>query len=136
SSKASVRHSARRSGMTCRKPIWPPILLLMNAFSKIALPILLAIMLTGCGSSLNFEDGDAAVVLEANPVQLSGEQVLLNDEQVACGDREELWHLTQLGGGHAVGKLTEKGRALQFSDDVRVGTAGAAGPTVQVSGKF
>ena len=97
--------------------------------------LLVLLLLAGCASS-GFNKSMAKDVLEANPVQLNGEQLLLSDEQLTCGDREELWHLTQLAPGRAIGRLTEAGRALQFSDDVRVGAGGSVGPTVQVTGKF
>jgi hypothetical protein len=91
--------------------------------------------LAGCGSS-EFDAGTAQEVLQAAPVGLQGEQILLTGEQVVCGDKEGLWHLTSLGAGRAIGRLTEKGRALQLSDDVRVGDAGAPGPVVQVTGRL
>ena len=107
----------------------------MSCFPSKVLLFPLALILSGCASA-DFSKNTAKSVLEANPVQLNGEQLLLSDEQLACGDREELWHLTQLGSGRAVGRLTDAGRALQLSDDVRVGEAGSVGPTVQVTGKF
>jgi len=107
----------------------------MKSFPCSVLPALFAVILTGCASS-EFSKDLAKSVLEANPVQLNGEQLLLNEEQVRCGDREDLWHLTQVDGGHTIGRLSEKGRELQFSDDVRIGYSGAEGATVQVSGKF
>jgi len=106
----------------------------MKCFSSTILPVLLAFALGGCASP-EFDKNTAKGVLEANPVQLNSEQLLLSAEQLTCGDKEDLWHLTSLGGGRTVGRLSDTGRALQFSDDVRLGDAGAGG-TVQVTGKF
>jgi hypothetical protein len=106
----------------------------MKRISRTAL-LSLFVLLAGCGSS-EFNKDTAKEVIEANPVQLNGEQLLLTEEQVTCGNQQDLWHLTQLGSKKAIGHLTDKGRALQFTDDVRVGEQGAAGATVQVTGKF
>jgi len=105
----------------------------MQGLPKALVTALCACMLTGCASTI-FDEDDAANVLQSAPLQLSGEQVLLVEDQLACGEREDLWHLTQLGGGRAIGKLTDKGRALQFSDDARLEPN--VGATIQVSGKF
>lgn len=105
---------------------------MMNGFPSKVLAFLSVLALTGCASS-DFSKDMAKAVLEASPVQLNGEQLLLSDVQVSCGDREELWLLTQQGPGRAIGRLTDAGRALHFSDDVRV-SGGEA--TVQVTGKF
>jgi len=105
----------------------------MQGLPKAVVTALCAFMLTGCAAT-PFDEDDAAFAVKNTPVQLSGEQVLLVDDQLACGDREDLWHLTPLGGGREIGKLTDKGRALQFSDDVRFEPN--VGATVQVSGKF
>jgi len=104
----------------------------MKAFLLVLLG-LLALVLTGCASAAEFNKDDAKGILESNPLQLSAEQVQLANDQVNCGDQEDLWRLTQLGPGRAVGRLTDKGRALGFSDDVRVGSPTS---TAQVTGKF
>ena len=62
-----------------------------------------------------------AQILTATPKALDGEQVMLTNEQVACGEREDLWTMESHGGDTATGHLTPKAQALGFGDDVRVG---------------
>ena len=89
-------------------------------------------MLAGCGSS----EFDAMSVLESHPVKLDGEQIVLNPEQVDCGTREDLWTVSPLGDGRSVGRLTKKGRDLQFSDDVQIGDPSVGAPHTQVHGSL
>lgn len=96
---------------------------------------LLALLLGACGAP-EFGAGTAKEAIEKKPLALNGEQLILTGDQVTCGDREELWHLTQLGPGHTIGRLTPAGRALNFSDDVRVALPGQGDSSVQVSGTF
>lgn len=87
--------------------------------------------LLGCGSS-EF-DGDAIkATIEGTPLNLSAEQVLLNDAQVDCGARDELWNPPN---GN-VAQLTQKGRDLKFSDDVRLNDPDVRQPYIQISGTF
>jgi len=89
-------------------------------------------MLAGCGSG----EFSAKGVLESHPVQLDGEQVVLDPGQVDCGTHEDLWDITPLGDGRAVARLTKKGRDLQFSDDVQIGDPAVGVPYVQIHGTF
>ena len=95
-----------------------------------ALPAFLA--LAACGS------GEFSVnrTLESRPVQLDGEQVVLNQDQVDCGTREELWTITPFSDAKAAGRLTQKGRDLHFSDDVQIGDPVVGAPYVQIHGTF
>ena len=93
---------------------------------------LACLMLAGCGPS----GFDLNGVLESRPVQLDGEQVAMDQGQVDCGAREELWSIQPLGDGRALGRLTQKGRDLQFSDDVQIGDPAVGVPYVQVRGSF
>jgi hypothetical protein len=95
----------------------------------------LALTLAGCGAP-EFSAQTAKEAIETKPLDLHREQLILTDEQVTCGDREELWHVTQLGPGHIVGRLTPAGQKLNFSDDVRVAGPGQGSSRVQVSGTF
>lgn len=90
------------------------------------------LMLAGCGPS----GFDLTGVLESRPVRLDQEQVVLNTEQVECGTREDLWTMSPLGDGRFVGRLTQKGRDLQFNDDVQIGDPAVGVPYVQVHGPF
>ena len=82
-------------------------------------------MLAGCGGGGFDPNG----ILESRPVQLDGEQVALDPGQVDCGAREDLWTVTSLGEGRGIARLTQKGRDLQFSDDVQIGDPESAPPT-------
>ncbi len=90
------------------------------------------LMLGACGSGEFSANG----ALEAHPVQLDGEQVVLDQGQVDCGAHEDLWDITPLGDGRSVGRLTKKGRDLQFSDDVQIGDPVVGYPYVQIHGTF
>ena len=89
-------------------------------------------MLAGCGSGEFTANG----ALESHPVQLDGEQVVLDQSQLDCGTREDLWTITPFGDGKAAGRLTQKGRDLQFSDDVQIGDPAVGVPYVQIHGSF
>jgi len=88
--------------------------------------------LAGCGNG-GFNLNGA---LEAHPVRLDQEQVTLNQDQVDCGAHEELWTISPLGDGRALGRLTQKGRDLQFNDDVQIGDPAVGVPYVQLRGSF
>lgn len=107
-----------------------------NVFSKNSLRIggacLACLVLSGCGGG----GFDLAGVLESRPVQLDGEQVVLDQGQVDCGTREDLWTIAPMGDGRALGRLTQKGRNLQFSDDVQIGDPAVGTPYAQVHGTF
>jgi len=89
-------------------------------------------MLAGCGPGGFDPNG----VLQSRPVRLDGEQVILNQMQVDCGAREDLWNIAPMGVDRAVARLTQKGRDLQFSDDVQIGDLGIGAPYAQIHGSF
>jgi hypothetical protein len=93
---------------------------------------LACLMLAGCGSS----GFDSSGLLESRPVRLDGEQVIVYPSQVDCGAREDLWTVTPLGDDRAVARLTQKGRELQFSDDVQIGDPAIGLPYAQIHGSF
>jgi hypothetical protein len=99
---------------------------------RISGPFLAFLLLAGCGSGEFSVNG----ALQARPVQLDGEQLALDQGQVDCGARDELWEITSLGDTRAVGRLTKKGRDLQFSDDVQIGDPAVGLPYVQIRGSF
>jgi hypothetical protein len=92
---------------------------------------ILTLGLSGCGSS-DFDEGAVRSQLESTPQKLSNEQVTLNDSQLDCGARTELWDPPN---GN-VARLTQKGRDLKFSDDVRLNDPEIRAPYIQVSGTF
>ncbi len=97
-----------------------------------AAAVALALAAASCGSNTDF---DAKSILEAAPVRLDGEQVTLSQKDVECGIKEELWDSpTQLSQATTVARLTPKGRALNFSDDVTMEVNSR--PYVQVRGTF
>jgi hypothetical protein len=103
-----------------------------NNHLRICGATLACLMLAGCGPS----GFDLTGALESHPVKLDREQVVLNTEQVDCGVREDLWTMSPLGDGRSVGRLTQKGRDLQFNDDVQIGDPAVGVPYVQLHGSF
>ena len=101
---------------------------MMNRFGI----VLAACALAGCGSS-GFDQSKVKALIEEQPVKLESEQVALTQGIVDCGVQNELWEApTQVSTDRSVAKLTDKGRALKFSDDVSIGDAPQ--PYVQVRG--
>jgi hypothetical protein len=88
--------------------------------------------MSGCGGG-GFAPN---ALLESHPVHLDGEQVVLDQAQVDCGTREDLWTLSPLGDTRFIGHLTQKGRNLQFSDDIQIGDPGVGVPYAQIHGAF
>jgi hypothetical protein len=97
----------------------------------ISFAILAALGLSGCGSP-GFDGGAVKGMLESAPLDLSNEQVVLNESQLDCGTKNELWDPPS--GNMA--RLTQKGRDLHFTDDVRLNDPDIRQPYTQVSGKF
>jgi hypothetical protein len=97
-------------------------------FSFIAI---LAICLSGC-STPDFDADAVHAQLEGPTQTLSNEQVVLNEGQLDCGVRNELWDPPN--GNMA--RLEQKGRDLQFTDDVRLNDPEIHTPYIQVSGTF
>jgi hypothetical protein len=85
--------------------------------------------LVGCGDG----EFNPAKALAAGPRQLDGEQVVLTQAQLECGATEELWNM-ETQGDRSSGRLTAKGQALGFSDDIRVNEQ--RNPYVQIRGSF
>ncbi len=105
---------------------------LLTAFLTIAL----CFFATGC--SHDFNENTVRSRAAERQLQLDNEQVSLNSSQLSCGVDDDLWEGTQPAESSQPGiyRLTEKGRALQFSDDVYVNDPGYPSPFVQVRGKF
>ena len=88
--------------------------------------------LTGCASSTGYDSGAFTGILQSAPVDLSGEQVTLTQTQVDCGVKNELWEPPN---GN-LARLTQKGRDLKFSDDIRVTDPEITHPYSQLTGPF
>jgi len=94
-------------------------------------------MLWCCGCvQKDFGPDKANALLAAQPVHLDAELVALKNDQVTCGVREELWQPPAELGDRAIARLTDKGRALHFDDDVMLQEPGFQSPHVQVRGDF
>ena len=88
----------------------------------------------GCGE---FNDGKTRNILEANPVRLDAEQVMLTYGQVNCGVQNELWDPPYtINEATQRANLTSAGRQLKFDDSVSVSEPGYRQPYVQVRGEF
>lgn len=99
-------------------------------FSWLFLAIV-ALVLAGCGSP-DFGPDSVKGILEGAPVSFPGEQVTLTQSQVDCGVKEDLWDPPD----NHVARLTQKGRDLKFSDDVRLNDPDVSTPYVQINGAF
>ena len=78
----------------------------------------------------------AAWLIDSSTVKLGGEQVLISPDQISCGERKGLWVVDQQESGEGIGRLQPAGRALMFSDDVRMGDHRFSNPYVQLRGTF
>jgi len=96
---------------------------------KISGLLLACLALSGCGGN----GFDLNGLLEGRPVRLDGEQIVLNSTQVECGAQNDLWTVSPMGDDRSLGRLTQKGRDLQFGDDIQIV---APNPYVQVRGLF
>ena len=71
-----------------------------------------------CGSKDEFNEDVAKGILEANPVNLDGEQVTITQMQLDCGVQSELWDSpAQVSQDRTTARLTTVGRNLNFGDD-------------------
>jgi hypothetical protein len=93
---------------------------------------MLAAWLTGCGSSSGVDSDAFTGILQSAPLSLSSEQVTLTQGQVDCGVQGELWEAPS----GLTAKLTQRGRNLKFTDDVRVSDPEISVPYTQVTGSF
>ena len=93
----------------------------------------LACVLSSCGSK-DFNEQMAGVQVTAQPIKLEGEQVVLNEGQVDCGVKNDLWEAPAMQGKSSFARLLQKGRDLKFSDDVVVTEKGSNVSYVQIRG--
>lgn len=106
--------------------------MVVNVLRLIPGGFLACLVLAGCGGG----GFDPRGILESRPVRLDGEQVTLDQAQVDCGAREDLWIVSPMGDGRTIARLTQKGRDLQFSDDVHIGDPAIGVPYAQIRGSF
>jgi hypothetical protein len=107
--------------------------MLLRMIPRLLLPsvVILSLWLSACGTP-EFDEGAARAQLESTPQKLSNEQVTLNESQLDCGTKNELWEPPN--GNMA--RLLQKGRDLKFTDDVRFNDPEIRTPYIQVSGTF
>jgi hypothetical protein len=104
--------------------------------SSVLLAALLCVLSTGCGDPDAFNDGVAKNAAQVEPFQLDSEEVDMNPTQLACGVNDELWEAPAIGTDRTVSHLQQKGRNLNFSDDISSDEPGHQWPYTQVRGKF
>lgn len=104
--------------------------------STALLAAMLGVLSSGCGDPNAFDEGVAKSAAQAEPFQLDSEEVDMNPAQLACGVNDDLWEAPVAGADRTVSHLQQKGRNLNFSDDVSSDEAGHGLPYTQVRGKF
>jgi hypothetical protein len=102
------------------------------------LMLLLLMLASGCGGGpAAFSNDTVKLLLEAEPMTLDAEQVMLSLMQFDCGLRADLWEAPRpVSAEKSVATLTVNGKALNFEDEVLVRDTGYRQPYVQVRGKF
>jgi hypothetical protein len=97
----------------------------------------LAVLLSACKPSSEFNEDVAKGAIEAGKMNLEGEQVVLDDSALQCGVRSELWDApATVSVDHVTAHLTSKARDLKFNDDVVVHDPATRVAYVQVRGEF
>ena len=104
--------------------------------SSALLAAILGVLSTGCGDPDAFDEGVVKGAAQAQPFQLDSEQVSMSPAQLACGVTDELWDAPTSGVDRSISHLQQKGRDLNFSDDVSSDELGHLLPYTQVRGKF
>jgi len=107
----------------------------LTGYSALLAAVLCALS-AGCGDPNAFDDGVAKGAAQAEPFQLDSEQVSMNLNQLACGVSDDLWEAPNVGTDRTLSHLQQKGRALNFSDDISSDEVGHVLPYTQVRGKF
>jgi len=96
----------------------------------------LCLVSVACGDKNQFDEGVAKDILEANAVNLDGEQVTITTGQLDCGVQSELWEPpAQVSQDRTTARLTSKGRDLNFGDSPAIETKFHQ-PYAQVRGAF
>jgi hypothetical protein len=89
-----------------------------------------------CGNKSEFDGRMAKAILEANAVNLDGEQVTVSPMQLDCGVQSELWDApAQVSQDRTTARLTSKCRELNFGDDPTI-ESNFHQPYAQVRGAF
>ncbi len=81
----------------------------------------LAVVLSSCKVSSDFNEDVAKQAIESGPVKLEGEQVTFTDAQIQCGLQAEYWDPpVTISDDHSHAALTAKGKNFKFDDDVMI----------------
>jgi hypothetical protein len=108
----------------------------INMTSRLSLGAVLVCSLLSLGCN-DFNDGKTKNIIEAVPVRLDAEQVMLTRGEVDCGVTNELWGTaTSPNQGRSLCPLLPAGRALKFDDDIVFTEPGYHASYVQVRGTF
>jgi hypothetical protein len=108
----------------------------MSVTSRLLLGAVLAGTLFSVGCN-DFNDGKTKNLVEAAPVRLDAEQVMLGRAEIDCGIQNELWGPPNPPNqGRSICPLTPAGRALKFDDDVVFTEPGYRSSYVQIRGAF
>src|SRR5437588_615837 len=109
---------------------------LASMTSGLVLSVVLISSMTSVGCGNDVSDKTRAMV-EAAPVRVEAEQVMLTAGEVDCGARADLWGpAAPPNQGRSFCPLTPAGRALKFEDDVVYTDPGYRFSYVQVRGTF
>ena len=96
----------------------------------------LSLASVACGNRNQFDEDVAKTILEANAVNLDGEQVTITLMQLDCGVQSELWETpAQVSQDRTTARLTSKGHQLNFGDDPAI-EPNFHQPHAQVRGAF
>jgi hypothetical protein len=102
---------------------------------SVILVLSISLLLTACADG-PFGEAKVRELVESGTMKLSGEQVMLSEDQFNCGVRAELWEVEKLGPVRSVGRLTQKARDMKFDDDVQIGDRDMRSPYAQIRGDF
>jgi len=112
------------------------LLLIPRAESMLGLTAVIAcISMTACYNNV-FDETAVYQHSSGQPLQFQSEQVSIKPEFLNCAVEAGLFENPEDTGSRTVAKLTDKGRALGFSDDVTIGDPGYGLPYTQVRGTF
>jgi hypothetical protein len=92
--------------------------------------------LTACYNDKVFDTNTVYQRGSGQPLDFQSEQVSIRPEVLNCAVDAGLFESPQYVGSRTVAKLTEKGRALGFTDDVSIGEPGYDLPYTQIRGTF
>jgi hypothetical protein len=91
------------------------------------------LVLTSCGGD-EFGEAWVSQLVNEGVKQVDAEQVTLNQVQIDCGVKEDLWTLESRGTDRSVARLLPSARNIGFADDIQIGELRL--PYTMVHGKF